>query len=81
MSAKQSGSRWPVIVSAVLVACMVGFGLQGCSGPVAKVNQAGNKVEQAEGRADTRVEDAGDKAGNKASEIERKVNKAERILN
>ncbi len=80
MIAKKCGSRWFALGSALLVVCMLGLSVQGCSGPVAKVNKAERKVDQAQGRVDTRVEDAGDKAGNKASEVERKANRVERII-
>ena len=73
-------TRGVVLGAALIIASAVSFSMQGCSGPVAKVNRAENKVDQAVGNVDTRVEDAGDRAGNKASEVERKVDRVERLI-
>ena len=63
-----------------IIATTLSLSMQGCSGPVAKVNRAENKVDQAVGNVDTKIEDAGDRAGNKASEFGRKVDRVERVL-
>lgn len=81
MISRRLGSRWFVIGSSLLVACLLGLSMQGCSGPVAKANRVENKVDHVEGQVDTRVEDAGDRAGNKASDVERKAKQVDRILN
>ena len=70
MILRRFGSRRYLIGSAFLVACMFSFSMQGCSGPVAKVNRAERKVDQAEGMVDTKREDAEDTAGNRASEVD-----------
>lgn len=67
MIAKNFGSRLLLIGSSLLVFFILGFSIQGCSGPVAKVNNAERKVEQAENRAD-----------NKVDHVEQRVDRAER---
>ena len=66
--------------AALMITSVVSLSMQGCSGPVAIVNRAENKVDQAVGNVDARVEDAGDRAGNKASEVERKVDRVKRLV-
>ena len=80
MISRRFYSRIIMLGAAIMIASAMSFSMQGCSGPVAKVNRAENKVDQAAGNVDTKVEDANDRAGNKASEVERKVNRVERII-